>query len=197
MSEPSRPYGDQSKGMTGPGTPDADYLRRELKYWEAAFDRLKTEFAALKKSHDDWKQGYDNLAVQTKQWEEWNLDKEREIGRLNSWLTQLNQTVDVWKSDHKKLVALVAERDKQLQHAAEIFEAQSTKAAKQVGQWESWYKSMEKDRDLYRQWDADKKSAMEQQGEEIRQLNNRIDLLLDHPLHYIKSFLRWKFKKQK
>lgn len=197
-----------------------DHLLREVKYWQAAFDRISADVVTLKKSHDDWKLGYENIAAQIQQWEKWDNDKKREIERLNTALVRLNQSVDVWKADNKKLImqiqqweswykSLQEDRDKykqwdhdkkaeidHLNRSLEVWKADQAKLVDTVKQWEAWFKSMEADRDKYKKWDQDKRVAMDRQQLEIKQLGRRIELLLDNPLHYIRSFFRWKFKKQ-
>src|ERR1700690_1778781 len=64
---------------------------------------------------------------------------EQTSDRLRAQLLELQKSHDAWKNAHEAVL-------------------------KQLQQWEEWYKSLEKDRDLYKQWDVDKTTEIKQLG---------------------------------
>lgn len=125
---------------------------------------------------------------------------EQTAERLRTQSQELQKSHDTWKSSHEAVL-------------------------KQVQQWETWYKSLEKDRDLYKQWDADKKAEIERlanesrhlvevvrqweewyksleadrdrKDAEIRELRGWIDALHRNPFRYLREFFGELFKPKK
>jgi chromosome segregation ATPase len=224
------------------------WLEREARYWEAAYDQLKTEFLALKESHDRWKEGHEKLFLQFEQFKEWYtlLEKDRdrfrewdegkrsELERLTKETARLVDQVNLWQGEHAKVVATLQQRDDeatkastswQEEHAKVVatlrqrddeatkaetyWREEHAKLVAQVQQWVSWFRDLQKDRDQYIRWDADKKMEIERlnstlrnnqqdldrKDQEIQQLQQWMNKLLSNPLRYAAQFVKRLFRR--
>lgn len=88
---------------------------------------------------------YKNLEQDRNLYKKWDADKINDIVRLNKVIEELVQAREFWKAEHSKVV-------------------------EKIHQIEVWYKNLEQDRNLYKQWDDDKKNDIIRLNKVIEEL---------------------------
>ena len=82
-----------------------------------------------------------------------------------NWLVH---EINYWEAAYDRITATYLETKK----ALEGWKIAHENAARSVHQWEEWYKSLEQDRDLFKQWDEEKKKEIERLQSFIQELRS-------------------------
>lgn len=145
--------------------PDDHWARRELLYWEGAFDRLRGEYLDAVRDLESWKTGHEKVVATLTDMERWYKSLQVEFETLKT----------AFASEDKAIVhlqSMLVEKDGLLEH----WQAEHRKVVDKVHEWEAWYQSLQRELERVRQWDQDKQV-------EIQRLNSSLEatgLLLNH-----------------
>jgi chromosome segregation ATPase len=158
-----------------------NWLVNEIHYWEAAYDRITAQYLETKTALEGWKAAHENAAKAVHQWEDWyksleqdrdqykqwDVEKNRRLGELGAAIEDVEKSKRASAQEFEATIENLENRLSELHSAHDRWAADNQKFTGQVQQWETWYNDLRKDRDLYKQWDADKKQLIERLTKDV------------------------------
>jgi chromosome segregation ATPase len=135
-----------------------DHLTKEIVDARATQEIWKAEHGKVVRQVEEWVRRFEQLRVDHARVVQWDREKAEAIARLTGDIESLNGTIRTWQGEHRKVEA-------------------------QVKYWVQGFESLQKERDAYARWDADKKAK-------ISELEVEVERLLRNPIHYAARSLR-------
>jgi hypothetical protein len=147
------------------------------KKWEAEkaadLQRALHDSSTFGEQIQQWVAWYQSLEAERDLYKQWDSDKKGEIGGLLGSVREFQQNIDRMQEESSKILSLLERRDSEVRQLKAQLENEGRQHSARVHEWETWYKSLQADRDLYKAWDAEKKIEIDRQrglsGELVKQ----------------------------
>ncbi len=162
--------------------PEGHWARRELLYWETAYDRLRAEYLDAMKAVDAWKTGHENVLLGIHEWENrykvlseqfsqaqvWEAEHAKVVSQLENWVRMFSELKEAGNRLESAYKARVAELE-QLTALVKHWQGEHAKVVQLVETHAQWLNDLKADRDRHIARETEKQASINRLTKEIAQ----------------------------